>query len=335
MNFRPDKNPSPTRRSDQSPRPSVKTVEVTSRNEGQRVDNFLLSQLKGVPKSKIYRIIRKGEVRVNKKRCKPETKLMLGDAVRIPPVFTAPGADREVFVGDGLKQQLDEAILFEDEHILAVNKPSGLAVHGGSGVSFGLIEALRKKYSENQFLELVHRLDRDTSGVILIAKSRMALRHLHAQFREDAVTKIYHLAVHGAWKKSVRKVDAPLKKNELKSGERIVTVDAEGKPSQTFFRILSKAKHFTLVEARPLTGRTHQIRVHAAFSKCPIVGDKKYIQDSLQDQHGMQKCRLMLHARRLEFLMPDGEKKVLMANYDSGFEKALEIMGLAEEKENK
>lgn len=310
----------------------VQLVTITEKNALQRIDNFLLSVCKGVPKSKIYKVIRKGDVRVNKKRCKPETKLSAGDVVRVPPMVTSASSKNVVKVSDSLGAVLDGAVLYEDEQLLVLNKPSGLAVHGGSGVNLGMIEALRTRYPEHQFLELVHRLDRDTSGAVLIAKSRPALRALHAQFRDDTVTKVYHLAVFGKWPKHKTMVDAPLRKNELKSGERMVVVSADGKSSQTGFRILTRSEHFTLVEAKPITGRTHQIRVHAAFSKHPIVGDEKYIQSLVSDFHGMEKSRLMLHARSIEFDLPEsggGYRRMrLEADYDIRFVESLEKMGL-------
>lgn len=309
-------------------RPQVSIVEITEKNASQRVDNFLIYFLKGVPKSKIYRVIRKGEVRINKKRCKPESKLKLGDQVRIPPIYREEGSQKKLFVSDDLNKQLDAATLFEDEGLLAINKPAGLAVHGGSGVQLGLIEALRTRYPENQFLELVHRLDRDTSGCILIAKSRSVLTDLHRQFRDDEVNKIYHLAVFGRWPRHLQMVDAPLRKNELKSGERMVSVAQDGKSSQTGFRVLSHNKQFSFVEAKPITGRTHQIRVHAAFSGHPIVGDRKYVQLNAAEQHGMEKCRLMLHARTLSFKLANGKAMQLEAEYDPAFRYALERMEL-------
>ncbi|WP_156504475.1 MULTISPECIES: RluA family pseudouridine synthase [unclassified Oleiphilus] len=310
----------------------VQLVTITEKNETQRIDNFLLSACKGVPKSKIYRVIRKGDVRINKKRCKPETKLQLGDIVRVPPMHTTNSVNGQVKVSDSLSQALKDSVLYEDDQLLVINKPSGLAVHGGSGVNLGLIEALRTKYPEHQFLELVHRLDRDTSGAVLIAKSRPALKALHAQFRDDTVNKIYHLAVFGKWPKYKVMVDAPLRKNELKSGERMVVVSADGKPSQTKFSILNRSDKFTLVEAKPITGRTHQIRVHAAFSKHPIVGDVKYIQNLVEDQGGMEKARLMLHARAIEFDLPikggKTQRMRLEAEYDERYMQALEKMEL-------
>ncbi len=309
------------------PGPGVRMVTVTDKNDAQRIDNFLLATLKGVPKSRIYRVIRKGEVRINKKRCKPETKLQTGDVVRIPPI-TVQSAKAPPKVSQQLSAVLDAAVLYEDKEVLVINKPAGLAVHGGSGVNLGLIEALRTRYAETQFLELVHRLDRDTSGVILVAKSRPALRHFHRLFRDDEVNKIYHLAVHGKWPRHKKFVDAPLRKNELKSGERIVRVSADGKASQTHFRVLQASAHFSLVEAKPITGRTHQIRVHAAFSGFPIAGDDKYIEDKVANYHGLEKCRLMLHARTITFTLPSGKAMTFTADYDERFTEALSLMGL-------
>ena len=318
----------PEKVSSVSDRPKVKFVTVTGKNESQRIDNFLLTTLKGIPKSKIYKIIRKGEVRINKKRCKPETKLLIDDVVRIPPVFGLGGAKEKAKVSHSLLDFLETAVLYEDKALLVINKPSGLAVHGGSGIQYGLIEALRSRYPEDQFLELVHRLDRDTSGCILVAKSRAALRCFHQQFRDDEVNKIYHLAVHGKWPKHRKRVEAPLKKNELKSGERIVVVHQDGKQSQTNFRILIAEKLFTLVEAKPVTGRTHQIRVHAAFTGFPIVGDEKYIVKDEVDVHGMGKSRLMLHAKEIHFKLPSGKNVSFEAPYDDVFQRNLEKMNL-------
>jgi 23S rRNA pseudouridine955/2504/2580 synthase len=311
--------------------PQVKFVTVTEKNETQRVDNFLITQLKGVPKSKIYKIIRKGEVRINKKRCKPESKLAIDDIVRIPPVFglTEPGETAKV--SKSLTAYLDTAIIFEDKCLLVINKPSGLAVHGGSGIHMGLIEALRTRYPETQFLELVHRLDRDTSGCILIAKSRSALRNLHEQFRNGEVNKIYHLAVYGKWPKHRKFVDVPLKRSEMQSGERVVLVHQDGKPSQTRFRALNTSEHFSLMEAKPLTGRTHQIRVHALFSGCPLVGDVKYLARDKEDFYGMEKSRLMLHAKAIHFTHPKSDEAVgFEAPYDDMFMSSLKMMSLSQ-----
>lgn len=314
----------------QNTRPKVQFVTVSEKNEFQRIDNFLLGYLKGIPKSKIYSLIRKGELRINKKRCKPETKLVLGDLVRIPPVYGAEYGGAPSKVSHSLLDFLETAILFENEHLLVVNKPSGLAVHGGSGVNVGLIEALRKKYPATQFLELVHRIDKDTSGCILVAKKRSALRFFHEQFRNNEVSKTYHLAVHGQWSASKKRVDAPLQRTELKSGERFVVVHQEGKPSRTFFKVLNTAEWFSLLEAKPVSGRTHQIRVHADHSGHPIVGDEKYIHRNPIDEHGMSKVRLMLHAKSIAITLPTGEKGVYEAPYDAAFSENLIKMNLSE-----
>jgi 23S rRNA pseudouridine955/2504/2580 synthase len=309
-------------------RPKVQFVTITEKNQFQRIDNFLLSHLKGIPKSKIYNLIRKGEIRINKKRCKAETKLALNDVVRIAPVYGLEGSSIPAPISDSLLSFLEAAILFEDDSLLVVNKPSGLAVHGGSGVKVGLIEALRKKYPDTQFLELVHRIDRDTSGCILVAKKRSALRYFHTQFREGKVDKVYHLAVHGQWPAHHKRVDAPLKREELKSGERFVVVHQDGKPSRTYFRVLAKSDFFSLIEAKPISGRTHQIRVHAAYSGHPIVGDEKYIHRDPIDEHGMSKSRLMLHAKSISILLATGEKAFFEAPYDVVFNDNLIKMDL-------
>ena len=327
----PARAPKPAQASkEEGLRPKVQYLTITEKNQFQRIDNFLLGHLKGIPKSKIYNLIRKGEIRINKKRCKAETKLALEDVVRIAPVYGLEGSKAPAPISDSLLSFLDTAILYEDDTLLVVNKPSGLAVHGGSGVKFGLIEALRKRYPDTQFLELVHRIDRDTSGCILVAKKRSALRHFHAQFRDGKVDKTYHLAVHGQWPESNKRVDAPLKREELKSGERFVVVHRDGKSSRTYFRVLAKSEFFSLVEAKPISGRTHQIRVHAAFSAYPIVGDEKYIHRDPIDEHGMSKARLMLHAKSISISLASGEKVFFEAPYDSVFIENLVKMELSD-----
>ena len=315
-------------KSENTERPKVQIVKITEKNQFQRIDNFLLGYLKGIPKSRIYSLIRKNEIRINKKRCKPETKLALNDLVRIAPIFGIESAGAPAKVSDSLLYFLDKAILYEDDSLLVVNKPSGLAVHGGSGVNVGLIEALRNKYPETQFLELVHRIDKDTSGCILVAKKRSALRHFHAQFRANEVSKTYHLAVHGHWPSAKKRVDAPLLRTELKSGERFVVVHADGKPSRTIFKVLNISQWFSLLEAKPVSGRTHQIRVHADHTGHPIVGDEKYIHRNPIDEHGMSKVRLMLHAKSISIGLPSGEKGFFEAPYDTAFSDNLKKMNL-------
>ncbi|WP_345873071.1 23S rRNA pseudouridine(955/2504/2580) synthase RluC [Shewanella algae] len=295
-----------------SPNQQVRLVTIDEDNVGQRIDNFLLSKLKGVPKSMIYRIVRKGEVRVNKKRIKPEYKLAEGDQVRIPPVRvseenyrTAPSANLERVT------RLEDRILFEDKHILVLNKPAGIAVHGGSGVDYGVIEALRSLRPQQKFLELVHRLDKDTSGVLLVAKKRSALKHLHDQLRHKQMQKDYQALVRGEWQKHDKVVKAPLLKLTLKSGERIVRVNTEGKASETRFKILQRYDGATLVQASPVTGRTHQIRVHCQYAGHPIACDEKYSEQKFDDSmRALGLNRLFLHAAQLKFTHPDTETEM-------------------------
>lgn len=284
-------------------RTKVQSVEIDEDMAGQRIDNFLRNQLKDVPKSMIYRIVRKGEVRVNKKRIKAEYKLQAGDVVRIPPV-TVEEKTPEVAPSTKLNRvaELEQQIIFEDDHLLILNKPSGTAVHGGSGLKFGAIEALRALRPDARFLELVHRIDRDTSGILLVAKKRSALRHLQAQFREKTVKKYYFALVMGEWKNSCKVVNAPLLKNEVNS---IVRVNPNGKPSETRFSVLEKFTQATLVQASPITGRTHQIRVHTQYSGHPIAWDDRYGDrrfDAYTGQHGLD--RLFLHAANIRFVHP-------------------------------
>ena len=283
----------------------VSFVTITEDNQGQRIDNYLMSLMRKVPKALVYRIVRKGEVRVNKKRVKADTRLNIGDVVRIPPVKLP----QEQTVGEAsaeLKNALQQAIVYEDDALIAVNKPHGLAVHGGSGVNLGLIESLRQMYPSHTFLELVHRLDRDTSGVILVAKKRSALVALQKMLvNKSGIKKRYLAMVHGGWPASIQEIKAPLKKFERKSGERIMLVDADGKPSHTRVRLLASGSHYSLVEAEPVTGRTHQIRVHCQFQGYAIAGDEKYCdkpQAMIDRDHGIR--RLFLHAWGLSFRHP-------------------------------
>jgi len=298
----------------------VRKVVVDEDNHGQRVDNYLMAQIRDVPRSIIYRIIRKGEVRVNKGRVKPDTRLNTGDEVRIPPV-TRKEKPAQVVPGSRVQGVMQDAVVFENDQMLVVNKPSGIAVHGGSGLDFGLIEVLRAARPEARFLELVHRLDRDTSGLVMVAKKRSALRYLQDELRHKRIRKHYHALVAGDWPGSVRKVSEPLLRFELGSGERRVRVDEAGKDSLTRFRVLDSFSGYTLVEASPVTGRTHQIRVHSAWAGHPIAGDDKYMDDvSLRAFRSAGGQRLMLHARALDFTLPStGEPVHLEAPYDEAF----------------
>ncbi|QYJ95334.1 MULTISPECIES: 23S rRNA pseudouridine(955/2504/2580) synthase RluC [Shewanella] len=288
----------------------VELVTIDEDNLGQRIDNFLVTKLKGVPKSMIYRIVRKGEVRVNKKRIKPEYKLQDGDVVRIPPVRVSASEDKP---GPSAKltkvSQLEGRILFEDKAIIVLNKPAGIAVHGGSGVDFGVIEAMRSLRPQQKFLELVHRLDKETSGVLLIAKKRSALKHLHDQLRYKKMQKDYMALVRGEWQNHDKVINAPLLKLTLKSGERIVRVNQEGKPSETRFKIMQRYQGATLVQASPVTGRTHQIRVHCQYAGHPIACDEKYSEQKFDDaMRELGLNRLFLHAAQLKFTHPVTEE---------------------------
>ncbi len=287
--------------------PKVRFVEINEDQAGQRIDNFLLNQLKGVPKSLVYRIVRKGEVRVNKGRIKPEYRLKAGDQVRIPPV-RQPEPRTATVLPDALLQQVESRILFEDKRILVVNKPSGLAVHGGSGLNFGIIEVVRALRPECAQLELVHRLDRDTSGCLILAKKRSALRRLHEQLRDGSMKKRYLTLLKGTWPGKQRWVDAPLLKNVVQSGERRVFVDNRGKPARTLFMPEVVTDTASLMAVKLDTGRTHQIRVHAQYLGQPVAGDDKYGDDRFNREmreSGLR--RLFLHAASLSFTLPDPE----------------------------
>ena len=283
---------------------AVQWIEVDAEHAGQRIDNFLLTRLKGVPKSHVYRILRSGEVRLNGGRVRAHDRLATGDKVRLPPVRLAVRQEPSLPL-DRLRDRIESRIIHEDEDLLVLNKPSGMAVHGGSGLSHGIIEALRQLRPHARQLELVHRLDRETSGCLLIAKKRSALKSLHEQFRDDDVNKVYLALLAGQWAHTRQHVDAPLKKNVLQSGERMVRVARDGKSALTEFKRLQCFAAATLVEARPITGRTHQIRVHAQHLGHPLAGDERYgrAEDNRRfRQDGLR--RLFLHARQSTFRHP-------------------------------
>ncbi|MFO7593009.1 MAG: 23S rRNA pseudouridine(955/2504/2580) synthase RluC [Pseudomonadota bacterium] len=307
----------------QKPPSGVREVTVGEEECGQRIDNFLLKHLKGVPKSRIYRILRKGEVRVNKGRIKPVYRLKNGDIVRIPPVRVS---DKPASVAPGKRVQnlLEQNILYEDKALLILNKPSGMAVHGGSGISLGVIEALRAIRPEARFLELAHRLDRDTSGCLVIAKKRSALRAFQELLREDGIDKVYLALVKGRWKGGKRRIDAPLRKNTLRSGERIVKVSDDGKASLSIFTPETIYNDCSLMRVKLVTGRTHQVRVHAQFSGHPIAGDEKYGDiefNRKMAQRGLR--RLFLHARELRFTLPESTTIHVQAPLDEDLQNLL------------
>ncbi|GLX81937.1 23S rRNA pseudouridine(955/2504/2580) synthase RluC [Thalassotalea eurytherma] len=295
----------------ESSKPQVRFYTIESDEAGQRIDNYLLKTLKGVPKSMIYRLLRKGEIRVNKKRTKPEYKINGDDIVRVAPIRISEKTDT-VPTQLNVVANLEKQILFEDDLYIVLNKPSGMAVHGGSGLSFGVIEAMRALRPKTKMLELVHRLDRDTSGCLVIAKKRSALRHLHEQLRNKQVQKFYHALVKGTWSPKITRVTEGLKKNDLKSGERVVVVDnINGKESETRFKVLQAYQGATLVRAFPVTGRTHQIRVHCQCKGHPIACDAKYGAQPFDDEmKSLGLKRLFLHAASIEFYHPKKEARI-------------------------
>ena len=286
---------------------TVKFVEITSEHSDQRIDNYLFTLLKGVPKSRIYRIIRKGEIRINGSRIKPDYKLNEGDKIRIPPVRIA---EREAFILPSKKLQysLEKNILYEDDALLVLNKPSGLAVHGGSGIKLGLIEALRLIRPKTGYFELVHRIDRETSGCLMVAKKRSSLRYLQEQMRSKRISKVYRALATGKWPRGMRRIDLPLMAFEQKTGEKIVRVNPKGKKSVTIFSVMKRYRNFTLLEALLETGRTHQIRVHAQHIGCPLAGDNKYgLDDINKDIRKSGLKRMFLHALKIGFSLPCGK----------------------------
>jgi 23S rRNA pseudouridine955/2504/2580 synthase len=301
----------------------VQHLEIDEASAGQRLDNFLIKTLKGVPKTHVYRIIRSGEVRVNKGRAAADTRLEMGDSVRLPPVKLPEKAEKAV-------PAREFPVLFEDDHLIAVNKPAGVAVHGGSGVSFGVIEQLRQARPDARFLELVHRLDKETSGLLLVAKKRSALTHLQDQFRGRSTGKTYAALVAGAWPANRKVIDIALHKYLTSEGERRVRAVSpaadEGKRSITLVQVVQAFKAWTLLDVTIKTGRTHQIRVHLASQGHPIAGDDKYgdfeLNKALQKQ-GLK--RMFLHAWRLQFNHPsNGERIELLSPLPPDLQKFLE-----------
>ena len=280
-------------------------VTVTADSADRRLDNFLMSELKGLPRTRIYRLIRKGEVRVNKGRTKPAYRVAEGDQVRIPPVHGLKDGSKST-VSPARAGWIADHIIHEDDHLLVLDKPSGLAVHGGSGVSLGAIELLRAARPDARFLELVHRLDRDTSGCLLVAKKRSALRRMHEAFREGQVSKIYRALLAGSWQNGKRQVDMPLVTDSRRNGERHVRPGAEGKKAVTRFFPEQLFRNAALLRVELLTGRTHQIRVHSAAIGHPVAGDERYGSD--WRPAGLK--RLFLHASELALEHPGTGKTI-------------------------
>lgn len=277
---------------------NVTWFEVDEHQDGQRIDNFLFSRLKGVPKSRIYRLIREGQVRVNKKRIKAETKLAIADQIRVAPIRYEQKDESAAPISDKVANGLLARVIYEDEGLMVVNKPSGIAVHGGSGVAYGLIEGLRVATGK-KYLELIHRIDRDTSGLVMISKKRSVLKSLQDMLREHKIKKTYAAVVKGNVALDRQLINAPLHRYELANGERRVCVSPkEGKESKTQWNVQERFMHATLVYASPLSGRTHQIRVHGLSIGHPLVGDEKYGHET--GYNGPKPRRLCLHAMRLE-----------------------------------
>jgi 23S rRNA pseudouridine955/2504/2580 synthase len=308
---------------EKKPGPGVRFLTIGEDYSGQRLDNYLIRELKGVPRTRLYKALRKGEIRINKGRVKADYRLVAGDTLRLPPLRQAAPGDPAP-IPPQWTRRLAQCVAYEDPGLLVIDKPSGLAVHGGSGLNYGLIECLRAMRPQDRYLELVHRLDRDTSGLILVARKPAVLRALHEQLRSDRVDKRYLALVAGKWPASRRRVEAPLEKNTLRSGERMVRVSREGKPSVTEFSVVERLRGATLIEARPVTGRTHQIRVHALHAGFPLLGDEKYSDprsEALTRDLGLK--RLFLHARALSFNLPGQGRLTLEAQLGEELEQVL------------
>ena len=289
-------------------RTAIRHFEVTEEEAGQRLDNFVHKRLGDIPRSRVYRVIRKGEVRVNGHRAGPDTRLQTNDKIRIPPVRVRPPEEVGRPTG-GLQEQIRKAIIYEDAKLLVINKPAGIAVHGGSGISFGVIEALRA-LRPSEHLELAHRLDRDTSGCLIVARNTAALRTVHALLREEKTTfeKRYLTLLKGQWDLGKKRIDIPLRTDTRVGGERTVRADPSGKPSLSEFRpVQFFGKRATLMEVNLLTGRTHQIRVHAQHAGHPVAGDEKYGDAAFnQDMRMLGLSRMFLHAHSVSFEWPEG-----------------------------
>lgn len=297
------------------PSPGVRFTQIDADEAGQRIDNYLMRQFRGVPKSHIYRILRKGEVRVNKKRIKPIYKLAEGDEVRLPPVRTGEKITRRP--PDEVIERLKSRIVYDDDRLIVVNKPAGLAVHAGTNVDFGVIDVMRYIDKSAKELFLVHRLDRDTSGCLLIARDRSALRDLQDALQNDGINKYYTALLKGHWGQREAKVDIPLRRNKMQGGERLVQMDEDGKEAVSIFNVIREYAHksipsgCSLMKIQLITGRTHQIRVHASESGHPLAGDRRYGDELFNQQMktlGLK--RMFLHASALNFPHPDNGKRM-------------------------
>jgi 23S rRNA pseudouridine955/2504/2580 synthase len=311
----------------------VQYVDASEGDAGQRLDNFLIRVLKGVPRTHVYRLLRKGEVRVNSRRAKPDQRLEAGDRVRLPPIRRPEGSsERPRPASASLQKLLTDAIVYEDSDLLVVNKPAGVAVHGGSGMSHGVIEALRSARPDQPELDLVHRLDRETSGCLIVAKKRSALRDLHAQLREGSTQKRYLALVCGKWNLGTKRIELALDTSERRSGERHVAVRAHGKVAVSTFKPVQFFSNVaTLMEVLIDTGKTHQIRVHAAYAGHPVAGDDKYgdrDRNTAFKAYGLE--RMFLHAASIEVLRPGSREPLnVSAPLDADLHRVLENLAKA------
>ena len=309
----------------------VRHLEITAEQAGQRLDNFLLRQLKGSPKSHIYRIVRKGEVRLNGGRVQPSQRLQAGDKLRIPPIRLGACEPQSLQPSPELAALLRDAIIYEDREVLVLDKPAGFAVHKGSGSDFGIIELLRALRPEEPFLELAHRLDRETSGCLALARTPEALRLIQSALRAGQVEKRYLTLVRGYWNHGPREVNVPLRRNVLRGGERMVEVTDDGKPALTHFRPVGLFKQVSLLDARIATGRTHQLREHAAHISHPVAGDQKYgdaaFNRMMAEQHRLR--RLFLHANSLTIAL-GGREIAVSAPLELGLKAVLDRIGAKE-----
>ncbi len=304
------------------PAPAVRYIEVAEDEAGQRIDNYLIARLKGVPKSRIYRILRSGEVRINMKRVDAAQRVAAGDRIRVPPVRVAARDAPEP------APHFKLPVIFEDDDLLALDKPAGIAVHGGSGVAHGVIESLRAMRPQARFLELAHRLDRETSGVLLVAKKRSALARLHEMLRDRAVDKRYLVGVSGRFRNAMQRVSLSLERRVTRDGERRVSVSGSGQEAETVFRLVERGAEWSLLEAELLTGRTHQIRVHLAHLRHPVLGDDKY--GDFELNKALRKLglkRMFLHAAKVTLAHPStGEALELAAPLPADLERFRERM---------
>lgn len=294
-----------------STKPGIRLLEVSASESGQRIDNYLMKHLKGVPRSMIYRLLRKGSVRVNKKRKKADYRIESGDIIKIPPVRTAQAGNVEI--PDHQVDKIKQCVLYDDDSLMVINKPAGMAVHGGSGLAWGLIELVRLAWPEFKSIELAHRLDRYTSGCLLLAKTRPALLNIQQQITSCTLHKSYLALTQGNWKSDKVKIESRLRKNVMQGGERMVQVDPEGKEALSYFKTQTQFAEAALCEVEIVTGRTHQIRVHAASEGHPLAGDTKYGNASFNKRlkvHGLK--RMFLHAHQLTFLHPETNKPILV-----------------------